>query len=78
MMNCSSCGKRFSKRRVYNQHLSISHKKEWNRLVERWEKMYDSGTPARRIAEQYKVNILTVYKYLKKLKKAKGTLPLRL
>lgn len=72
MHACKFCKKKFEKIRVFNQHLSISHKSEWNKTLKDWWNMNKSGISARKIAEKYNVNILTVYKYLKKMKKEKG------
>ena len=72
MYVCKFCKKEFEKTRVYNQHLSISHKAEWNKILNEWWKLNKSGMSARKIAMKYNVNILTVYKYLKKIKKEKG------
>ncbi|MEA3229336.1 MAG: HTH domain-containing protein [archaeon] len=74
MYKCKFCGKTFEKLRVFNQHLSISHKDKWNEILDEWWIKTQKGTPAREIAEEYKVNILTVYKYIKKIKKSKGLL----
>ncbi|NOQ37684.1 hypothetical protein GQ472_02230, partial [archaeon] len=48
-MKCKFCGKSFEKLRVYNQHLSISHKDEWNKILEDWWKKTEKGMPAREI-----------------------------
>ncbi|MBW6451515.1 MAG: hypothetical protein K0B02_02180 [DPANN group archaeon] len=72
MYTCKFCDKTFEKLRVYNQHLSISHKDEWNHILNEWWSMNKSGDSAREIASKYNVNILTVYKYLKKIRKEKG------
>lgn len=72
MITCQFCDKKFEKLRVYNQHLSISHKDEWNKILDDWWTKTEKGMPAREIAAEYNVNILTVYKYIKKMKKQKG------
>lgn len=71
MYKCKHCKRTFNKPRVFNQHLSISHKAEWIKTIKKWKQMHDAGTPAREIAEKYDVNILTVYKYFKRIEKGK-------
>ncbi len=68
-VECPYCGKKFGKKRAYNQHLSRSHKKEWNKKIEKLWKEYKNGARVQDLARREELNPITLYIYFRKLRK---------
>ncbi|MBW6451556.1 MAG: helix-turn-helix domain-containing protein [DPANN group archaeon] len=63
MHKCQFCGRFLLT--SYNQHLAITHEKEWNKIKKEWVKLYNDGLSIKNIATDYHTNVNTVNKAIK-------------